>query len=214
MGGAAAVVGLFRALAARKAKVNVVGIIGLAENMPSDRSYRPSDVIGSLSGKTIEVLNTDAEGRLVLADALTYIQKKYDPKFVIDLATLTGAIMIALGHEYCGTFVNDDRLWDQMQQASKATGEKLWRMPLDDAFKNSMKGSISDVQNLSTMGRYGGACSAAGFLAHFIDDKRAWAHMDIAGTAWVSRDTPLAARHATGFGVRVLNQLIADHYEG
>lgn len=214
MGGAAAVVGLFRALAARKAKVNVVGIIGLAENMPSDRSYRPSDVIGSLSGKTIEVLNTDAEGRLVLADALTYIQKKYDPKFVIDLATLTGAIMIALGHEYCGTFVNDDRLWDQMQQASKVTGEKLWRMPLDDAFKNSMKGSISDVQNLSTMGRYGGACSAAGFLAHFIDDKRAWAHMDIAGTAWVSRDTPLAARHATGFGVRVLNQLIADHYEG
>lgn len=213
MGGAAAVVGLFRALAARKAKVNAVGIIGLAENMPSDRSYRPSDVIGSLAGKTIEVLNTDAEGRLVLADALTYIQKKHDPKFVIDLATLTGAIMIALGHEYCGTFVNDDKLWSQMEAASKATGEKLWRMPLDNAFKDSMKGSISDVQNLSTMGRYGGACSAAGFLAHFIDDKRVWAHMDIAGTAWVSRDTPLASRHATGFGVRVLNQLIADHYE-
>lgn len=214
MGGAAAVVGLFRALAARKAKVNAIGIIGLAENMPSDRSYRPSDVIGSLSGKTIEVLNTDAEGRLVLADALTYIQREYDPKFVIDLATLTGAIMIALGHEYCGAFVNDDKLWEQMQGASKATGEKLWRMPLDEAFKNSMKGSISDVQNLSTMGRYGGACSAAGFLAHFIDDKRVWAHLDIAGTAWVSRDTPLAARHATGFGVRVLNQLVADHYEG
>lgn len=213
MGGAAAVVGLFRALAARKAKVNVVGIIGLAENMPSDRSYRPSDVIGSMAGKTIEVLNTDAEGRLVLADALTYIQKKHDPKFVIDLATLTGAIMIALGHEYCGTFVNDDRLWSQMEEASKVTGEKLWRMPLDDSFKNSMKGSITDVQNLSTMGRYGGACSAAGFLAHFVDDKRVWAHMDIAGTAWVSRDTPLAARHATGFGVRVLNQLVADHYE-
>ncbi len=214
MGGAAAVVGLFKALAIRKAKVNAVGIIGLAENMPSDRSYRPSDVIGSLSGKTIEVLNTDAEGRLVLADALTYIQKKHDPKFVIDLATLTGAIMIALGHEYCGAFVNDDRLWSQMQAASKVTGEKLWRMPLDEAFKNSMKGSISDVQNLSTMGRYGGACSAAGFLSHFVDEKRVWAHMDIAGTAWVNRDTPLASRHATGFGVRVLNQLVADNYEG
>ena len=213
MGGAAAVVGLFRALAARKAKVNAVGIIGLAENMPSDRSYRPSDVIGSLSGKTIEVLNTDAEGRLVLADALTYIQKKHDPKFIIDLATLTGAIMIALGPEYCGTFVNDDTLWSQMQEASKVTGEKLWRMPLDDTFKNSMKGSISDVQNLSTLGRYGGACSAAGFLAHFVDEKRLWAHMDIAGTAWVSRDTALAPRSATGFGVRVLNQLVADHYE-
>lgn len=213
MGGAAAVVGLFRALAVRKAKVNAVGIIGLAENMPSDRSYRPSDVIGSMSGKTIEVLNTDAEGRLVLADALTYIQKKYDPKFVIDLATLTGAIMIALGHEYCGTFANDDKLWGQMEAASKVTGEKLWRMPLDEAFKNSMKGSISDVQNLSTMGRYGGACSAAGFLAHFVDDKRVWAHMDIAGTAWVSRDIPTAARSATGFGVRILNQLVADNYE-
>lgn len=213
MGGAAAVVGLFRALALRKARVNAVGIIGLAENMPSDRSYRPSDVIGSLAGKTIEVLNTDAEGRLVLADALTYIQKKHDPKFVIDLATLTGAIMIALGHEYCGAFVNDDKLWSQMEAASKITGEKLWRMPLDDAFKNSMKGSITDVQNLSTMGRYGGACSAAGFLAHFIDDRRVWAHMDIAGTAWVSRDTATAPKHATGFGVRVLNQLIADHYE-
>lgn len=213
MGGAAAVVGLFKALALRKAKVNAVGIVGLAENMPSDRAYRPSDVIGSLAGKTIEVLNTDAEGRLVLADALTYIQKKYDPKFVIDLATLTGAIMIALGHEYCGTFVNDDKLWKQMEESSKATGEKLWRMPLDEAFKNSMKGSISDVQNLSTMGRYGGSCSAAGFLAHFVDDKRIWAHMDIAGTAWVNKDLPLAPRHATGFGVRVLNRLVADHYE-
>lgn len=213
MGGAAAVVGLFKALALRKAKVNAVGIVGLAENMPSDRSYRPSDVIGSLSGKTIEVLNTDAEGRLVLADALTYIQKKHDPRFVIDLATLTGAIMIALGHEYCGTFVNDDKLWGQMEAASKVTGEKLWRMPLDEAYKNSMKGSISDVQNLSAMGRYGGACSAAGFLAHFVDDKRVWAHMDIAGTAWVNKDLPTAPRHATGFGVRVLNQLLADHYE-
>lgn len=213
MGGAAAVVGLFRALATRKAKVNAVGIIGLAENMPSDRSYRPSDVIGSLSGKTIEVLNTDAEGRLVLADALTYIQRKHDPKFVIDLATLTGAIMIALGHEYCGTFVNDDKLWGQMEEASKATGEKLWRMPMDEAFKNSMKGSISDIQNLSTMGRYGGACSAAGFLAHFVDDKRVWAHMDIAGTAWVNKDLATAPRHATGFGVRILNRLVADHYE-
>ncbi|MCM2343147.1 MAG: leucyl aminopeptidase [Alphaproteobacteria bacterium] len=213
MGGAAAVVGLFKALALRNAKINAVGIIGLAENMPSDRSYRPSDVIGSLSGKTIEVLNTDAEGRLVLADALTYIQKKHDPRFVIDLATLTGAIMIALGHEYGGAFVNDDKLWGQMEAASKVTGEKLWRMPLDEAFKNSMKGSISDVQNLSTMGRYGGACSAAGFLSHFIDDKRVWAHMDIAGTAWVNKDLPLAPRHATGFGVRVLNQLLTDHYE-
>jgi leucyl aminopeptidase len=172
MGGSAAVVGLIRALAARKAKVNVVGIVGLAENMPSDRSYRPGDIVKSLSGKTIEVLNTDAEGRLVLCDALTYIQRTDKPKMIVDLATLTGAIMVALGYEYAGAFVNDDKLWSQLSNASTASGEKLWRMPLDDAYREEMKSKVADLQNLGNLGRYGGACSAAGFLEHLLKEKR------------------------------------------
>lgn len=213
MGGAAAVVGLMKSLALRNAKADVVGIVGLAENMPSDRAYRPSDVIGSYSGKTIEVLNTDAEGRLVLADCLTYVQRKYDPALVVDLATLTGAMMIALGHEYCGTFVNDNDLWANMESASKSTGEKLWRMPLNAAFKKEMVSSIADVKSLGN-GRYAGACTAAGFLEHFIEDNRPWAHMDIAGTAWVKSDSAICPKPGMGFGVRVLDKMIADHYEG
>ncbi|MFP4313044.1 MAG: leucyl aminopeptidase [Alphaproteobacteria bacterium] len=215
MGGAAAVVGTMKAIAGRKAKANVVGIIGLAENMPSHNAYRPGDVLKSYSGKTIEVLNTDAEGRLVLADCLTYGQeicKK--PAAIIDLATLTGAMMVALAHEYCGTFVNDDGLWSAMEKASQISGEKLWRMPLDEAFKKSMEGNFGDVQNLSKMGRYGGACTAAGFLEYFIEKDTPWAHMDIAGTAWIKKDLPTVPKFGTGFGVRILDSLISGHYEG
>lgn len=214
MGGSAAVVGTLKALALRKAKVDVVGVVGLAENMPSHNAYRPGDIIGSLSGKTIEVLNTDAEGRLVLADCLTHIQNQYKPKFIIDLATLTGAIMVALGHEYCGTFVNDNNLWSQMETASKNTGEKLWRMPLDEVFKKDMVSTVADLQNLGKSGRNGGACTAAGFLEHFIEKDTPWAHMDIAGTAWRKTDQPTVPKYGSGFGVRLLTQLIADHYEG
>ncbi len=212
MGGSAAVVGLIRALAVRKAKVNVVGIVGLAENMPSDRSYRPGDIIKSLSGKTIEVLNTDAEGRLVLADALTYVQRTYKPRMIIDLATLTGAIMVALGYEYAGTFVNNDNLWTQLEKASRTTGEKLWRMPLDEAYRNEMKGSVSDLQNLGNLGRYGGACSAAGFLEQFIEGDTPWAHIDIAGTAWWKSDKATVPKGGTGFGVRLLYELVTANY--
>jgi leucyl aminopeptidase len=214
MGGSATVVGLMKTLALRKAKVDVVGIIGLAENMPSDRSYRPGDIITSLAGKTIQVLNTDAEGRLVLCDALTYVQKTYKPRMIIDLATLTGAIMVALGYEYAGAFVNDDKLWAKLDKASAATGEKLWRMPLDEAYRKEMECRVADLQNLGNLGRYGGACSAAGFLEHFIDGKTPWAHIDIAGTAWIKSDRPTTPRGATGFGVRALDRLVADNYEG
>lgn len=212
MGGSAAVVGLIRALASRKAKVDVVGIIGLAENMPSDRSYRPGDIVTSLSGKTIEVLNTDAEGRLVLADSLTYVQRTYKPRMIIDLATLTGAIMVALGMEYAGAFVNDDKLWSELEQASKTSGEKLWRMPLDEAYRNEMKGNLSDLQNLGNLGRYGGSCSAAGFLEMFLESDIPWAHLDIAGTAWAKAEKATVPKGGTGFGVRLLYRLVADNY--
>ncbi len=208
MGGSAAVAGLIRALALSKAKVDVVGIVGLAENMPSDRSYRPGDIVTSLSGKTIEVLNTDAEGRLVLADALTYVQNTYKPRMIVDLATLTGAIMVALGFEYAGTFVNDDALWTNLEKASAATGEKLWRMPLDEAYRDEMKNNVSDLKNLGNQGRYGGACSAAGFLQHFIENDTPWAHIDIAGTAWWKSDKPTVPKGASGFGVRLLYNLV------
>ncbi len=213
MGGSAAVVGLMKSLALRKSKANVVGIVGLAENMPSARAYRPGDIIKSLSGKTIEVINTDAEGRLVLADCLTYVQQTYKPKMIIDLATLTGAMMVALGHEYCGTFANDDKLWAKLEKASNDTGEKLWRMPLDEAWKKDMESPTADLQNLGRGGRYAGACTAAGFLEHFIEGKTPWAHMDIAGTAWRKSDKPTVPKFGTGFGVRVLDAFVAQNYE-
>ncbi len=213
MGGSAAVVGLMMALARRKAKVNVVGVVGLVENMPSARAYRPADIVKSYSGKTIEVLNTDAEGRLVLADALSYVQDVYKPSLIVDLATLTGAMMMALGHEYCGTFVTDNILWEQMDNAGKKTGERLWRMPLDEVWKKDMEGTISDVQNMAKSGRWAGACTAAAFLWHFIEDGTPWAHMDIAGTAWIKSDRDTYPKFGTGFGVRVLDRLIAENYE-
>jgi leucyl aminopeptidase len=213
MGGSAAVVGTMKAIAERKAKANVIGIVGLVENMPSDRAYRPGDIIKSHSGKTIEVLNTDAEGRLVLADIMTYIQDTYKPEVIIDLATLTGAIMVALGHEYCGAFANDNNLWDQLEKASKNTGEKFWRMPLDEAYRKEMESEVADLKNLGSLGRYGGACSAAGFLEHFVQEGTKWAHIDIAGTAWWKSDKPTTPKGGTGFAVRTLNELIANHFE-
>ena len=212
MGGSAAVVGLMKALATRKANANVIGIVGLVENMPSDRAYRPGDIINSYAGKTIEVLNTDAEGRLVLADALAYIQETYKPEVVIDLATLTGAIMVALGFEYCGTFVNDDDLWNQLKSASDNTGEKFWRMPLDEAYRKEVESEIADLKNLG-LGRYGGACSAAGFLEHFITKSTKWAHIDIAGTAYWKTDGPITPKGGTGFPVRALNDFVAHNFE-
>jgi leucyl aminopeptidase len=213
MGGAAAVVGLMKALAVRKAKTDVVGIVALAENMPSRNAYRPGDIIKSLSGKTVEILNTDAEGRMVLCDALTYVQQTYSPSLIIDLATLTGAMMVALGNHYCGTFVNDNDLWDQLSDASDATGEKLWRMPLDEVYRKDMESKVADLRNLGGMGRFAGACTAAGFLEHFIENNTPWAHLDIAGTAWIKSDQPTSPKPATGFGVRVLEKLVADNYE-
>lgn len=213
MGGSAVVVGTIKALAKRKSKSNVIGIVGLVENMPSDRAYRPGDILTSHSGKTIEVLNTDAEGRLVLADILTYIQDTYKPEVIIDLATLTGAIMVALGFEYCGAFANDDKLWEQLKQASDNTGEKFWRMPLDEAYRKEMESEVADLKNLGSLGRYGGACSAAGFLEHFIHEGTKWAHIDIAGTAWWKSDKPTTPKGGTGFAVRALNDLIENHFE-
>ena len=213
MGGSAAVVGTMKAIALRKAKANIVAVVGLAENMPSHNAYRPGDIIKSYSGKTIEVLNTDAEGRLVLADCLTHIQKTYKPGAIIDLATLTGAMMVALGHEYCGTFVNDDTLWKGLEHASAETSEKLWRMPLDKVWKDDMVSNVADLQNLGKSGRYAGACTAAGFLEHFIEDGVKWAHMDIAGTAWSKKDKPTVPKYGSGFGVRVLDKLIENKFE-
>lgn len=210
MAGAAAVVGAMKALALRKAKVNVVGIAGLAENMPSHMAYRPSDVINSLSGQTIEVLNTDAEGRLVLADCLTYVQRTYNPRMIVDLATLTGAMMVALGYEYCGVFANKDEVWQSLENAGIASTEKLWRMPLDEAYRKEMDSAIADIKNLGTNARYAGACTAAGFLERFIENDTPWAHMDIAGTAWVKSDTPTCPKPGTGFGVRTLDRLAAS----
>jgi len=211
MGGAACVVGLMHALAARKAKVNVVGLIGCVENMPSSSAVRPGDIVTSMSGQTIEVLNTDAEGRLVLADVLWYAQEKYQPKLVIDLATLTGAIMIALGKEFAGMFSNDDALVAGFQKASDVTGEKLWRMPLDKAFDKAINTPNADVKNLG--GRWAGSCTAAQFLKRFIKDGTSWAHLDVAGTAMDAPSTAISPSWGSGWGVRLLNQFINDEYE-
>ncbi|MDP1632020.1 MAG: leucyl aminopeptidase [Caulobacter sp.] len=211
MGGAAAVTGLMHALAGRKAKVNAIGILGLVENMPDGDAQRPGDVVTSMSGQTIEIINTDAEGRLVLADALWYCQDRFKPKFMIDLATLTGAIIISLGHEYGGLFSNNDALSENILSASKASGEKMWRMPLPEAYDKQIESMIADVKN--TGGRPAGSITAALFLKKFVNELP-WAHLDIAGTAWRKPSTaPISPDGATGFGVRLLNQMVADSYE-
>ena len=211
MGGAAAVAGVMRALAARKAKVNAVGILGLVENMPDGDAQRPGDIVTSMSGQTIEVINTDAEGRLVLADALWYCQERFHPKFIVDLATLTGAIIIALGNDYAGLFSNDDDLSTNLLKASEATGEGLWRLPMPASYEKQIDSLAADMKNVG--GRPGGSITAALFLQRFIKDTP-WAHLDIASTAW--RKSGAQATHpegASGFGVRLLNQLVADGFE-
>ncbi len=210
MAGAGAVVGLMGALAGRKARAHVVGIVGLVENMPSATAQRPGDVVTSLSGQTIEVINTDAEGRLVLADVLWYCQQRFDPAFMIDLATLTGAIIIGLGHEHAGLFSNDDALVEKLLAAGIESGEKLWRMPLSDEYDKQIKSEIADMKNVG--GRPAGSITGAQFVKRFVNGKP-WAHLDIAGMAWSSKDAPTRPKGATAFGVRLLDQLVAAHYE-
>jgi leucyl aminopeptidase len=211
MGGAGVVLGLMKALAMRHAKVNAIGVMGLVENMPSGSAQRPGDIVTSMSGQTIEILNTDAEGRLVLADALWYAQDRFKPKFMIDLATLTGAIIISLGHEHAGLFSNDEDLAQKIIECGGKTGEKVWRLPLSDAYDREIDSPIADVKNLGS-GRGAGSITAAQFLQRFVN-KVPWAHLDIAGTTWEKKDRSLNQKGATAFGVRLLNQLIEDHFE-
>ncbi len=228
MAGGAAVIGLMAALAGRRAKVDAVGLVGMVENMPSGTAQRPGDVVKTLSGKTVEVINTDAEGRLVLADVMSYCQDRFQPTAMVDLATLTGAIIVALGHEHAGLFSNDDELAARITAAGKSTGEACWRMPLGDAYDKQIKSDIADMKNVG--GRQGGSITAAQFLQRFVGgnggkdkDKGAagnggghlpWAHLDIAGTAWTTKDLPSVPKGATGFGVRLLDRMVAAHYEG
>ncbi len=210
MAGAGTVVGLMAALAGRRAKVNAVGLVGLVENMLSGRAQRPGDVVKTASGQTVEVINTDAEGRLVLADVLWYAQDRFKPRAMIDLATLTGAIIVALGHEHAGLYSNDDTLAGQLGEAGRLVGEKLWRMPLAEAYDKALRSDIADMKNIG--GRPGGSITAAQFLKRFVGEVP-WAHLDIAGTAWASKDAPGVPKGATAFGVRLLDRLVATHYE-
>lgn len=212
MAGSAAVVGTMIALAKRKAKVNAIGLIGVVENMPSSKAQRPGDIVTSMSGQTIEVLNTDAEGRLVLCDVLTYCQKNYKPKCMIDLATLTGAMIIALGHEYAGIFANNDELADKLITAGKKTEEKLWRMPMEKAYDKAIDSPIADMQNISN-DRAAGSIIGAQFLNRFVDKDIPWAHLDVAGVVWTKKDTALSVKGATAFGVRLLDKFVSDNYE-
>jgi leucyl aminopeptidase len=211
MGGAGVVIGLMKALAGRKARVNAVGIAGCVENMPSGTAQRPGDIVKSMSGQTVEVINTDAEGRLVLCDALWYCQDRFKPQFMIDLATLTGAIIVALGHEHAGLFSNNDQLAERLIAAGKAVDEKLWRMPLADAYDKMLDTDAADMKNIG--GRDAGSITAAQFLHRFINGVP-WAHLDIAGTTWSKKDAPTVPKGATAFGVRLLDRFVADHYEG
>jgi leucyl aminopeptidase len=210
MAGAACVVGLMQALAGRKAKVDVIGAIGIVENMPGPNAQRPGDIVTSMSGQTIEIINTDAEGRLVLADVLWYIQDKYKPQFMIDLATLTGAILVALGQEHAGLFSNNDELSERLAAAGKATGEKLWRMPLAPAYDKLIDSKFADMKN--TGGRHAGSITAAHFIQRFVNDTP-WAHLDIAGMGMSSPANDINQSWGSGWGVRLLDRLVADHYE-
>jgi leucyl aminopeptidase len=212
MGGAAAVAGLMHVLAGRKAKVNAVGILGLVENMPDANAQRPGDIVTTMSGQTVEVINTDAEGRLVLADAIWYCQDRFKPKFIIDLATLTGAIIVALGNDYAGLFANDDELAGALMAAATREDELLWRMPLPSKYEKGLDSLAADMKNVG--GRPGGSITAALFIQKFVNGLP-WAHLDIASTAWKKPSSvPTIPDGATGFGVRLLNRLVADRYEG
>jgi leucyl aminopeptidase len=211
MAGAGVVIGLMRLLAARTAKVNAVGVVGLVENMPSGSAQRPGDIVKSMSGQTIEVLNTDAEGRLVLADALWYCQDRFKPALMIDLATLTGAIIVALGHDYAGLFANNDELAERLVAAGKAVGEKLWRLPLDDTYNRAIDSDAADVKNIAG-DRAAGSIIGAQFVQRFVN-KVPWAHLDIAGVAWSKKDAPTVPKGATAFGVRLLDRFVSEYYE-
>ena len=212
MAGSATVVGLMKTLAIRKAKVNAIGVVGLVENMPGGNAQRPGDIVKSYSGKTVEILNTDAEGRLVLADALTFTEEKYKPKFIVDLATLTGAIIVSLGSEYAGLFSNDDKLSNQLIDVGQKTKEKVWRMPLNENYDKLINSKNADMQNINYVGG-AGSTTAAQFLQRFILNKTPWAHLDIAGMAFSKYGGALNSGGATGYGVRLLNKLVEDYYE-
>src|SRR5437764_324140 len=209
--GAAVVVGLLRLLAARKAKVNAVGVVGLVENMPSGTAQRPGDIVRSLSGQTIEVLNTDAEGRLVLADVLWYCQDRFKPKLMVDLATLTGAVIVALGHENAGLFANNDELAERLIAAGKAVGGPVWRLPLAESYDRAINSDAADVKNIAG-DRAAGSIIGAQFVQRFVNH-RPWAQLDIAGVAWSKKDAPTVPKGATAFGVRLLDRFVADYYE-
>ena len=211
MAGAGVVIGLMRALAGRKAKVNAVGIVGLVENMPSGTAQRPGDIVRSMSGQTIEVLNTDAEGRLVLADVLWYCQDRFKPQLMVDLATLTGAVVVALGTEHAGLFANNEGLAERLIAAGNAVGEKLWRLPLSESFDRAIDSDAADVKNIAG-DRGAGSSIGAQFLKRFVNDVP-WAHLDIAGVAWSKKDAPTVPKGATAFGLRLLDRFVADHYE-
>jgi leucyl aminopeptidase len=212
MAGAACVAGLMQALAARKAKVNAVGLVGLVENMPDGNAQRPGDIVASMSGQTIEIINTDAEGRLVLADVVWYAAQRFKPKFMIDLATLTGAIIVALGQEYAGMFANNDELAARLTQAGEETGEKVWRMPLAAEYDKMIDSKFADMKNTGGS-RWGGAITAAQFIKRFVDDSIPWAHLDIAGTGFDSRQNDINKSWGSGWGVRLLDRLVKDFYE-
>lgn len=211
MGGAAAVAGAMKALAGRKAKANVIGICGLVENMPDGKAQRPGDVVTSMSGQTIEVINTDAEGRLVLCDAMTWAQRAYKPEVLVDLATLTGAMIISLGFEYGGLFSNDDGLAQQLAEAGTKTGDKLWRLPMGDVYDKLIESPIADMKNVGP--REAGSITAAAFLARFVEEGVKWAHLDIAGMVWANKAGPLWDKGATGYGVALLDCFIADNFQ-
>ncbi|UKK85491.1 leucyl aminopeptidase [Sphingopyxis sp. BSN-002] len=212
MGGAGAVAGAIKAIAGRKAKANVVGVVGLVENMPDGNAMRPGDIVSTMSGQTVEVLNTDAEGRLVLCDAISWAQKSYDPKVIVDLATLTGAMVISLGHEYAGIFANDDKLAADLIAAGEGSNNKLWRFPLSPAYDKLIDSPIADMKNIGP--REGGSITAAQFLKRYVNEGVAWAHLDIAGMAWADKDGAVYGKGATGYGVRLLDRYIADNHEG
>ena len=212
MGGAGAVAGAMLAFAGRKAKANVIGVCGLVENMPDGNAQRPGDVVTTMSGQTVEVINTDAEGRLVLCDAMTWAQREFKPAALIDLATLTGAMIVSLGHEHGGLFSSNDGLADDLLAAGRTSGDKLWRFPLSPAYDKLIDSPIADMKNIGP--REGGSITAAQFLKRSVEDGVAWAHLDIAGLAWGDKDGPVYAKGATGYGVRLLDRYIAANHEG
>ncbi|OYX78945.1 MAG: leucyl aminopeptidase [Sphingomonadales bacterium 32-65-25] len=212
MGGAGAVTGAMHAIAARKSKAHVVGVVGLVENMPDGNAQRPGDVVTTMNGQTVEVINTDAEGRLVLCDAIWWAQETFGPEVVVDLATLTGAIIISLGNEHAGMFCNDDGLAKQLKMAGNAVGEKLWRMPIGEAYDKLIDSDIADIKNVGP--REGGSITAAQFIGRFIKPGVKWAHLDVAGTVWANKPGALFDKGATGYGVRLLDRFVADNFEG